>query len=553
MNRVTGLLLALLAVAAIAAPTASAAEEWHSEQPIAAGIGLPEPLGEVGDIEFWAPNRGALIAAGVGGIPAGVYVYDGVGWHLYSTVCGGHQGRIAWTGPDEFWTVSDQPAGQEANNASGEGQVERTWNRSLCHFQNGRVVASYAEPLGGLGSYQRINAVACAGPADCWFGGERLPGTVNHGAFHLLWDGASMTSFPALTEPQAGIEDPPRAVADMAFAEGRLYESVQVAEGDGEVPGEPDPAQPSFIHLVEPGSARPFRPLFTSDPLSYGGELGDELGGFRFADAGEGLFAIAGSSGHGSATVTMVAVEGESVRQVPLGPNVAFQPGDRVTGVAAEPGGGRIWVAYRHAIEEAPEPNPTRVVAVWPDGRVEAPQSLITIGGARKGSAGPVSCSAYEQCWLATERGWLYHLGGPLPRDEDPALVGPITVRPSDDSTPPLPPVELPEDDSGVQAQQRALPPLEIAPEPLPHRPRPKPLISKVKQKVIGGRVLQLSFRLFSPASVRLIARRGKKVVASTAKLTLASGPHKLRLRLDPKRWPNHLDFEVHPAAKVKK
>ena len=177
------ILLAALLVGPVSARADT--EGWHSEQPVAAGIGLQESLGEVGDIAFWSPDRGVLISGGVGGMPAGVYAYDGVEWHLYSTVCGGHSGSIAWEGPESFWTVSDQPVGQEGI-LGGESSFRTRWNRSLCHFVGGKVVASYAEPLGAASSYPHLNAAACRpGFAECWFGGERLPGSVNVGAFHL--------------------------------------------------------------------------------------------------------------------------------------------------------------------------------------------------------------------------------------------------------------------------------------------------------------------------------------------------------------------------------
>ena len=42
----------------------------------------PIGLGRIGDIEFWAPNRGLLITAGnPPTIPAGIWAYNGVGWH----------------------------------------------------------------------------------------------------------------------------------------------------------------------------------------------------------------------------------------------------------------------------------------------------------------------------------------------------------------------------------------------------------------------------------------------------------------------------------------
>ena len=157
---------------------------WRSEQP--SGPNGPTPLGEVGDISCRQANRCLLITPGNGGMPAGIYAYDGSGWFLYSTVCGGHAGRIAWAGPTDFWTISDQQSGQGSVAAGGEAEG---FNRSLCHFVNGAVVASYAEPLGVGGSYLPMNAAACNGPSECWFAGERLPGTGNVGAFHLYWNG----------------------------------------------------------------------------------------------------------------------------------------------------------------------------------------------------------------------------------------------------------------------------------------------------------------------------------------------------------------------------
>src|ERR1700744_3218462 len=112
MRRTICAALVALAVALLAAPGAGAAGlGWHSGTPGGPGIAVPTPIGEVGAMSFWAPNRGVLITAGNKAMPAGVYAYDGTGWHLYSTVCGGHEGNLAWAGPDEFWTGSDYASG----------------------------------------------------------------------------------------------------------------------------------------------------------------------------------------------------------------------------------------------------------------------------------------------------------------------------------------------------------------------------------------------------------------------------------------------------------
>src|SRR5262245_37386160 len=132
--RLTAALAALALAACCLAPAPAAAEGWHSEQPLSAGATVPTALGPIYDIEFWAPNRGLLITKG------GLWAYDGTGWHQLSTVCGGTEGRIAWAGPLDFWTISDQPLGQSQQIGSRVGP-----RISLCHFVDGRVVASYAQ------------------------------------------------------------------------------------------------------------------------------------------------------------------------------------------------------------------------------------------------------------------------------------------------------------------------------------------------------------------------------------------------------------------------
>ncbi|HEX6667369.1 MAG TPA: hypothetical protein VF081_12325 [Solirubrobacterales bacterium] len=537
----------LSVLAALALPAAAGASQWHSEQPVAAGAGVPVPLGPVGDIEFWAPNRGMLITEGNGGMPAGVYAYDGSGWHLYSTVCGGHEGRIAWAGPTEFWTISDQRLGQE--DVVGENQEFQFFNRSLCHFKEGKVVASYAEPLGLETTFSRINAAACNGPDDCWFGGDRLPGTINAGAFHLHWNGLGLAAVPSLTAPQPELADPARAVRDLAFHAGRFYESVQVAAADGEIPGEPDPQQPSFLHGLDPASATPFAQLFTPQPLQYGtGVSGRDLGAFRFTELGGRLWAIAGAAGEAPAQVTAVRLQDGVFSQVSLSdPGSTFTPSDRVSGVAAEPGAGRIWVSFRHAGGEGNGILPARLTAIGADGTVEAATLLpAEPGGTHRGSAGPIACSAVDQCWMATGRGWLFHLGDALPQDTDPAMHTLIAERPCDGSCPAVPPAELPIDDSGSELPV----PEQAGDKGRESNRKAHRLVVGVKQRVLDGNVLELSFTLKATAHVQLLARRSGHVVAKTPRQTMGKGRHSLRLRLDPDRWPTNLDFKVRPVSK---
>lgn len=506
MRRPLLVLLALLLGAAASAPGARAAEpQWHSEQPVATGIGVPVPLGEVGEISFWAPNRGLLITAGTkdGSMPAGIYAYDGSGWYLYSTVCGGHGGSIAWASPDEFWTVADYGSPQE-----GARGPEQEWRRTLCHFKDGEVVASYGEPLAGPSAYSRMSAAACDGPEDCWFGGEALPPTApNGGAFHLHWDGTSLSPVPSLTSPEPELTDPAGGVTGLVFHQGRLYES-----------GSASP----YVREVTLADAEVFHAL----ALPAGA-----AGPFRLSSDEQGLWAV--SSGGKVLRMSGGGFEAVSLER-PLG---------EVRALGAEPGAASAWVGG------ASGPSTATVTQVSAGGAVGP---TVTLPGAAeglgpKGSAAQLACSAPGQCWMATEKGWLFHLGASLPSNEDPAMHSLITFRPCDDSCPSIPPVGNPEDDSGENEAKAAEEPLIV--EKPPHIHRARALVVAVRRQLIHGTILELAFTLRARAHVRLLAKRHEKVVAETPRLTLAKGRHRLRLRLDPKQWPTGLYFQVHPAG----
>jgi hypothetical protein len=545
------LALALLA-AAIVPGRATAAAEWHSQQPTKAG---ESPLlGEVGDIELLTPNTGMLITAGNGGVPAGLFAYDGSGWYRYSTVCGGHEGRIAWAGPDEFWTISDQQAGQATG--VGQGPPEHI---SLCHFKDGQVVASYAKPVGVVDSYLPLDAAACAGPSDCWFAGERLrSGSVAQGAFHLHWDGTALTAVPSLTK-FSELFDPARSVFDLAHHQGSFYESVEVREGDIPTQEEEEreaEAGPSFLHRIVPGAAQPFQPLFGAEPLDFGagGAEASELEGFHLTGGeGEDLWAISGSRGPVATAIALRLGEGDQPVQVPLeDPGALLGPEVSIGGAAAEPGADDAWVTMRPEADPKSTFSPARLTRIHGDGAVDPEVTLPAPGEVvngeelgRKGRAGPVACVAAEQCWMATEKGWLFHLGPDPAQNPDPLLHVEITARPPDESLPVLPPIELPEDDSG--ANSKGVSEQEPIPGEIEELPRRRPaLLAKIKQRLVDGTVLEMSFTLRAKAHVRLVAQRKGHVVARTRSYTMARGRRSLRLRLDPRRWPTKLDLQAH-------
>jgi hypothetical protein len=109
-----------------------------------------------------------------------------------------------------------------------------------------------------------------------------------------------------------------------------------------------------------------------------------------------------------------------------------------------------------------------------------------------------------------------------------------------------------PEDDSGLLGEP---PPSLAAPVEVPAAANetkiPVPLLSHMRTRLVHGTTLELSFHLAVKAQVRLIARRGKRVVASTPMRTLAAGNHRLLLALKRRSWPTKLDLQTHALARL--
>ncbi len=264
-RRVLALSLALAAVLAAWASAAAASEggegtdgeaSWRLEQPLPpagpGGVGsqVPIGLGKIGDIEFWAPNRGLLITAGNPRTIPGIWFYNGVGWHGFASQCGATDGRIAWAGAEEFWTVSDGRPGQ----STAEGTPPLADN-TLCHFAGGQIVGSYASLAFQPTSYQAMHAAACFGAEDCWFAGDPLPDE-RKGDFHLHWNGRSVSEEPG---PQG------HTVGSMAhFGRGSTRGSIEPQD----LLSEPEPpTEPSLVHGSSPKACcRPSSRCFPTPP-----------------------------------------------------------------------------------------------------------------------------------------------------------------------------------------------------------------------------------------------------------------------------------------------
>jgi hypothetical protein len=571
----------------------------------------PVPLGQVGQISFWAPNRGLLITGGTEGVnnapsggvvPAGVWAYNGEDWHELSSVCGGAYGRIAWAGPDEFWTISDQRPGQAV-----AGTQPALYSLSLCHFLNGQVVGSYAMPLEQPDSYEPMDAAACENPDDCWFGGQD---DASGHAFELHWDGTNVTE---QDEP----ED--HNVNDMVNYEGQIDESVQIQSGDGWLPSE-NQNQPAVLHEIEGNQVLDQYTFGDGRVLPYyGSDVSPEaLQGFALStDGANQLWAAADPSINvsPSASLTILhrtvsgwsqitpAVPGSPTPSCTTGPALSDTGSSTTTGspigavvndnlggpslgtgdgaIAAMPGSGEAWLSLPDSVPATvanPSGDEASVALIDGNGCVQAvdnpddpasnndaqldtayssvyTQAFTQASGqsSAPGDSGPINCPADNDCWMADSDGWLYHYtdGTQYPVDTDPNFAGVITVRPADAATVTVYGDVPPADDSGTGQTYQA--PTGAPHTVTTHTRGVTVKLTQVKAKVLHRTELVLTFHLNTRARIQIIAERHGTVVGRSQRRVLDAGRRTLTLKLNPKRWPNHLKVSASPVKKTTK
>ena len=573
------LLGSLALVLAPAVGQAAAGLQWRLQQPLppeqpAGGQGSRTPigLGRIGDIEFWAPNRGALITAGNGStVPPGVWIYNGVTWREYASVCGATDGRIAWAGPEEFWTVSDGRPGQAAN---GLGLLPPLEDNTLCHFAGGIVAGSYAQPGFRSSSYMPMHGAACVSAANCWFAGDPLP-SPQVGAFHLHWNGADVEA-----EPNTRAE----TIGDMRAFEGHLYESIALSLKESAEAVEAVEIEHPYVltEISTSGSGLTFKTQHQLSlteqilPQYSPGSFPQALGAMRLSADSEALWAAAGAvqsppEGSGPGALTVLRGSGGSWSQV-LGPEAEESlrvvpsdlAGDAVAGIAAEPGSSTAWLAL-DAPGDLKNPNPTvpaTLAHLEADGTLSTEQLPSAQEGAEgvgpKGAAYRIVCPAHNDCWMATTQGWLYHLSEEgnrtLPPDTAPAFSGPlITSRPSDEGLPQVPSDAPPVDDSGLEESKGGSGGPIKPPPAAPFASVTVPLLTHVRTRLVRGTTLELSFHLAVKARVRLVAMRKSSVVAHTATRTLKAGTRSLLLQLNVHRWPTKLNLQTRALAPLPK
>ena len=532
--------LTLLLIVGASRAEAQEPASWRLEQPPPPpGAQFKVPLGPPGDLQFYSRNRGILSIEGNASVPRGLYAWNGESWHQLATVCGGQgdTARIALASPTEFWVISS-PSQPRIGNGT-----------ALCHFKDGRVADSFSTPEESRDPYRQMDAAACNGPNDCWFGGfgAESPTGERRGAFHLHWDGSRLSTVYA---PQG------RGVSDIEFHRGQFFETTfrgARPESD-ETPdlAQPEPS-PRLIHRFVNGSWQ--NDAFTPSSDPDGTELlgadsdGDDLwavgggaasGSRTRTDGG----AAAGSSGNFPRRPLAAVLAGDTFTEIAL-PATEFTDEERFADVAAVPGSADAWIAVQRFDQRRTANAKARVVRVSPAGLLES--DTLPASGAGRGSAAHVAFPAANDGWLVTQAGWLFHYtdGSSPGVDTEPAFQGTIDFRPNEAAEQFVPDAP-PADDSLLFAP----PPVEVtqvAPEQPPAVTLPA-LLKSVKSK-LRGRTLYVSFKLTRTARVQLIGRRKKKVVAKSANKLLHKGKHTLKLKLNRRHWPTRLQFKTKDSA----
>lgn len=539
IRRLAVLLAAAGTVAAIVAGSASAAGTWRLEQPAPpAGAPFKVPLGTPGDLSFYAPDRGLLAVDGNATIARGLYFYDGGSWRRLSTVCGGggDTTRIAWAGPDEFWTITEPSLPRVG---AGVG---------LCHFKAGQVVGSYSTPSQSSDPYRTMNSAACNGPNDCWFGGigSQDPGGRRIGSFHVHWDGVRLSTFYA---PQG------RGVSDIVPFGGSFFETtlvgIQREDRESAVSLVTKEPQPRLIHRIS-GQAftnAPSVPVVREDVPVDGTELlaADQDGSDLWFVGGGAASGPSAPAGGGIVPRPPIAIRkaGDFLQEVPI-EDGTFPLTSRFGDVAAVPGSDEAWVTVVPYADRASKTAKARVARIAPDGTV-AELDTLPGSGAGRGSAARIAFTGPDEGWMVTQAGWIFHYtgGSVLEQNTDPAFATPITVRPNESAAqfiPDTPPV----DDSLANAPPTIDPIVVPPPDPVVIKALMKTITVKLRIRAKGRDLaFVVRFQNRRKARVQVFLKHKKRTVAKSKSRVYKPGTHTVVLPVTRKRYPDDLKLST--------
>ncbi|MBJ7354212.1 MAG: hypothetical protein JHC98_05250 [Thermoleophilaceae bacterium] len=559
VGKLVGCLIAACVLFGAAASSAAAASSW-SAYPLPRTSPFEQPLGQPTSLSCWSANACVLLTVDNPYFTNGVFAFTGdtttqiSGWKQYATVCGPGDGgsanaRVAWAGPNEFWTLTTPSSPWNTGPNAGRG---------LCHFSAGQIVGSYSTIRGLVDTsndpYQPMEAAACRSSNECWFGGAAaaMPDGTNPGTFHLRWDGSSLKSVYAPAK---------RGAADIEAFDGGFAESVY-AGPDSKRESDPtliDVPEYSPIQLIESGA--------NSATGFTDGDLDPDVPGFAPeatevlaldaglpSDPGSILWAVGGGAASGPQKDQ--EIDGGMADDSPAdtGPFIAVReagvsnswhqigfPSDpeaintRFVDVAAIPGTDQAIAAIAPGNSPQPSPAPSEIA------RLDASAGTVaveTIGN--YGSVQRVECVNADQCWAATADGRLLRYAdsaSPVTANPDPAFAAQVLSRPNEVIEQAL--ADSSTDDSLLFAPA----PVTEAEEPRAPK-RLKAAVRKVTTRLRGTRLI-FGFKTIRKVRVTIQAKRRGRVVAQSRSGLLRPGRHTMVLRLNPKRWPTKIAMSV--------
>lgn len=563
VGRLLGCVVAAFLLFGVAASNASAASSW-SAYPLPRTSAFEQPLGQPTSLSCWSANACVLLTINNSFFTNGVFAFTGdtttapSGWKQYATVCGQADqsegvGRVAWAGPNEFWTLTTPSSPYNSGGYSGRG---------LCRFSGGEIAGSYSTVRSDVDTssdpYRRMEAAACRSANECWFGGiaAARPDGTSPGTFHLRWDGSNLKSVYAPAK---------RGASDIEAFDGGFAESVFAGpdsrrESDSTLIDVPTY---SPIQLIEAGAS-------TADGFS-GGDLEPEVPGFApeatevlALDAGlpsaPGPYLWAVGGGAASGPQKDQEIDGGLADDSPAdtGPFAAYREAGtstpwrqinspespdsintRFTDVAAIPGTDEAIAAIAPGNSPQLSPAPSEIAKLDASAGTVAVETIGNYGSVQR-----VECVSANLCWAATQEGWLLRYAdpsSPIPANTDQAFGKQVVSRPNEVIEQAL--ADTSTDDSLLFAPA----PVTEAEEPGPPK-RQRAAVRKVTTKLKGTRLI-FSFRTIRKVRVTISAKRRGRLVARSNSGLLRPGQHKMVLRLNPKRWPTKIAMDVKEPA----
>ena len=461
-----------------------------------------------------------------------------VGWHELADVCGATDGRIAWAGADEFWTVSDGRPGAGGND--GPSRRSRTTRCASSGPGRRRSSAPMGRSPSGRTPTSRCTAPPASARPTAGSAATSCPqGQV--GAFHLHWDGGSLTAVPNPQGHAVSGDAPGSATASSRACGSPAKTDRHRTESATE---------PSVLHPIAPNGVSPtFASLHRRNPDRAaaadprGREFPTALDFFHLTADEHALWGAANPvspppAGSAPGEVTILHQAGGVWSQV-LGAGTdppRRQPVHQIHEQRTRRPEPARHVDRRRTREpkrpgSRSTPNPTANIAspvaratvarISADGTISDEQTLPSPQKKKRVSV-PRAAPNASPARPRTTAGWRRRRAGSStsltkrtvtsPADSDPAFAGLITFRPPDQGVPPVVPDAPPVDDSGLPGEQPAGAVLEPPPAST-EGGSPSPCCRTSKVRVLHGTTLELSFHLAVKARVRLLAKRRKRVV----------------------------------------